>query len=295
MPPRVNIQILLLDDEPDFFDTVKDLLQNRIDSGRYILDYAENCNQAWEKIEEEPPDLLLLDIRLPDSDGFKFLKQLKEREIEIKVIIVSGHVNKSNLFGAIEEEKVSKFLPKDFKEDDLENTIEELFTSRQKKAKKAGLRYISELADQLSERQKYKLIISLASHLSINLLRDLQNQLSTFFGEAQNRENQLKKEREKKEKEEQERQKKDEQRRKEGKVPLSFLENCYIEVKDDRYVVLRWKKNKPGGGEQLKSRSIKKKDLEDPEAREILRRRTRKKIADSTLEKIFRHYDTQND
>lgn len=291
MPPRLTTKILLLDDEPDFFEAVKDLLIEQIESGKYLLDYAENCNQALKSIEDEPPDLLLLDIALPDRDGFTFLKELKEKNIDIKVIVISGHATRSNLMEAINE-KVLKFLPKDFTEEDLENLIEECIGFRQRKVKKTGLRNVLDLAEQLSEKQKYKLVATITSTLSTQLITKLQNELSNFVLEAEIRENELQTKRNRELAAEQARKQKDEQRRREGKVPLSFLEKAYVEVKEDKYLILRWKKT-DNNGDRLRSRSIKSKDLEDPEAREIIRERTKKRLSESALMKIFQHYESQ--
>jgi len=238
MPPRLTTKILLLDDEPDFFEAVKDLLIEQIESGKYLLDYAENCNQALKSIEDEPPDLLLLDIALPDRDGFTFLKELKEKNIDIKVIVISGHATRSNLMEAINE-KVLKFLPKDFTEEDLENLIEECIGFRQRKVKKTGLRNVLDLAEQLSEKQKYKLVATITSTLSTQLITKLQNELSNFVLEAEIRENELQTKRNRELAAEQARKQKDEQRRREGKVPLSFLEKAYVEVKEDKYLISR--------------------------------------------------------
>lgn len=62
------------------------------ESNKYKVDVAVNGSQAMHKIKNEKPDLILLDIMLPDIDGFTILKRLKLHQptAAIPVIIVSA-------------------------------------------------------------------------------------------------------------------------------------------------------------------------------------------------------------
>lgn len=80
--------ILVVDDEPDIRDLVKDILQ---DEG-YELDTAENGEAARIALRERRPDLILLDIWMPDIDGISLLKEWSEEQsLPCPVIIMSGH------------------------------------------------------------------------------------------------------------------------------------------------------------------------------------------------------------
>jgi two-component system, NtrC family, nitrogen regulation response regulator NtrX len=81
--------VLVVDDEPDIRDLVKDILE---DEG-YQVDIAENGEVAKEKLRQRRPDVLLLDIWMPDIDGITILKQLTENEetLSFPVIMMSGH------------------------------------------------------------------------------------------------------------------------------------------------------------------------------------------------------------
>lgn len=65
----------------------KDLLE----SDGYIADSADHPDLALKKLRENPPDLVLLDVRLPDRDGFQVLKEIKHdpKIRHLPVIMVS--------------------------------------------------------------------------------------------------------------------------------------------------------------------------------------------------------------
>ena len=81
--------VLVVDDEPDIRDLVQDILE---DEG-YQVAVAENGATAREKLRLRRPDVLLLDIWMPDIDGITILKQLTENEenLSFPVIMMSGH------------------------------------------------------------------------------------------------------------------------------------------------------------------------------------------------------------
>ncbi|WP_456413215.1 sigma-54-dependent transcriptional regulator [Thiolapillus sp.] len=80
--------ILVVDDEPDIRDSVKDILE---DEG-YGVSLAENGEAARVALRERRPDLILLDIWMPDIDGISLLKEWSEGDgLPCPVIIMSGH------------------------------------------------------------------------------------------------------------------------------------------------------------------------------------------------------------
>jgi DNA-binding NtrC family response regulator len=80
--------ILVVDDEPDIRDLVKEILE---DEG-YEVTTAENGKTAQEARRARRPDLVLLDIWMPDIDGISLLKEWSEGDLlPCPVIIMSGH------------------------------------------------------------------------------------------------------------------------------------------------------------------------------------------------------------
>jgi len=83
-------RILVVDDEPDIRATIKDILE---DEG-YLVETAESAASAREARRRQRPDVILLDIWMPDLDGISLLREWSERGgLPCPVIMISGHGN----------------------------------------------------------------------------------------------------------------------------------------------------------------------------------------------------------
>jgi UDP-3-O-acyl N-acetylglucosamine deacetylase len=87
--PAVQKTILIVDDEDGVRDSVREVLT---DEGYRVLDTADGT-RVLAIIKEERPELVLLDIWMPQVDGIGLLKEIKSQEPEINVVMVSGHGN----------------------------------------------------------------------------------------------------------------------------------------------------------------------------------------------------------
>ena len=79
--------LLIVDDEPSILQSLGGLLS---DEG-FEVTTAANGYEALKTIEEESPDLVLLDIWMPGIDGIETLKEIKRENPNIQVIIITGH------------------------------------------------------------------------------------------------------------------------------------------------------------------------------------------------------------
>jgi two-component system nitrogen regulation response regulator NtrX len=84
----MSARILVVDDEPDIRFLLKDILE---DEG-YLVDVAEHAKAANEKRTANKPDLVLLDIWMPEVDGVTLLKEWKSSKADTcPVVMMSGH------------------------------------------------------------------------------------------------------------------------------------------------------------------------------------------------------------
>jgi two-component system nitrogen regulation response regulator NtrX len=95
-------RILIVDDEESIVQTLADILR---DEGFEVW-CASDGNQALTRIQTEVPDVVLLDIWLPQMDGIEALRALKEMRSDVEVIVMSGH---GNIETAVKATKLGAF------------------------------------------------------------------------------------------------------------------------------------------------------------------------------------------
>ena len=80
--------VLIVDDEPDIRELVREILE---DEG-YAVVVAEDVASAREALKERQPDLVLLDIWMPEQDGVSLLKEWRDQGmLNFPVVMISGH------------------------------------------------------------------------------------------------------------------------------------------------------------------------------------------------------------
>ena len=83
-----NPRILVVDDEAD----IRDLLQEILTEEGYTVDVAANAAEARAAGVRQPPDLVLLDIWMPDTDGISLLREWQQSQtLTAPVVMMSGH------------------------------------------------------------------------------------------------------------------------------------------------------------------------------------------------------------
>ena len=95
-------QILIVDDDPIFSELLKEVLQEQ----DYGISLAGNGRQALEQLERGQPDLLLLDVTMPDISGLQILSQVRTEHPEITVVMISGQ---STIKDAVEAIKLGAY------------------------------------------------------------------------------------------------------------------------------------------------------------------------------------------
>ena len=86
-------RILVVDDEPDFCLIV----QGQLEKEGFEVDVAYNGVEGLEKVQENPPDAIVLDVMMPEKDGYEVCKELKDDDkfCDIPVLLltaVASHV-----------------------------------------------------------------------------------------------------------------------------------------------------------------------------------------------------------
>jgi DNA-binding NtrC family response regulator len=84
-----EFRVLLVDDETEFLETlVKRLKKRKLD-----VTSAESGKEALTILLENPIDVVVLDVRMPDMDGLETLREIKKIRPSVEVIMLTGHAN----------------------------------------------------------------------------------------------------------------------------------------------------------------------------------------------------------
>ncbi len=122
-----QIKILLVDDEDDFVKSLSERMQMRdLDT-----DVALNGEQALEILDEDVPDVMVLDFKMPGIDGIEVLKRVRKSYPDVQVIMLTAHGSEKN-----EQEArrlgVFEYLHKPTGINKLVETIKKAYTSKKK-------------------------------------------------------------------------------------------------------------------------------------------------------------------
>jgi len=107
------IRILIVDDAAFMRMMIKDILTK---NGYHVVGEAQDGRQAVEKYKELQPDLVTMDITMPEMDGIQALKLIREYDPNAKVIMCSAMGQQAMVIDAIQA-GAKDFIVKPFQAD----------------------------------------------------------------------------------------------------------------------------------------------------------------------------------
>ncbi len=117
-----NKKVLVVDDEPDTLELVKLVLE----SGGFKAYLANNGMDALAQIDEVKPDLVLLDIMMPDMDGWDVFRKIKEKNSHIPVAILTAKAQNIDKLLGLHVLKADDYITKPFGKNELINKAKKL-------------------------------------------------------------------------------------------------------------------------------------------------------------------------
>jgi two-component system response regulator DegU len=97
---KIMIKAMLADDHVLVREGIKHLLE--YDGSVEVIQEANNGVECIEKLADVSPDILLLDINMPDMNGIEVLEELKRREHPVKILILTVHNEIEYLIRAVD-------------------------------------------------------------------------------------------------------------------------------------------------------------------------------------------------
>jgi two-component system nitrogen regulation response regulator NtrX len=137
-------RILVIDDEA----SIRDSLRVTLEYADYEVIGAATGQDGLALAERESPDLVLLDIKMPGTDGMEVLNRIHARDETLPIIMISGHGTTSTAVDAVKM-GAEDFLDKPFDTDVLLFRIEKVLKSRQQRDENRSLKKAIEVRHQM--------------------------------------------------------------------------------------------------------------------------------------------------
>ncbi|MEA5127148.1 MAG: response regulator [Proteiniphilum sp.] len=162
----INRNILVIDDNL----TVCLMLKSWLIKKGFSVETAASVKEAKQKVKEQPFDLILSDIRMPDADGFSFLSWVKKYDSDILVIMMTGYADIESAVESMKSGAVD-YISKPIEPEQLFKKIDEAFTLQERVLKQnrfsddfikfPGEEYkqLYQQLDQTAENNQHRLII----------------------------------------------------------------------------------------------------------------------------------------
>lgn len=114
-------KILIIDDERPLCEL---LLEALCMQGPYHVDHAMNGQEGYEKYKALLPDLVVMDIHMPQMDGYESSRRIKAFDPHAKILVVTGNTTDVRARQAMKEGIAMKLLQKPFRLKELSRLIE---------------------------------------------------------------------------------------------------------------------------------------------------------------------------
>ncbi|MGH2429408.1 MAG: sigma-54-dependent transcriptional regulator [Candidatus Limnocylindria bacterium] len=139
--------VLVVDDDADVRTLLADLLQGE----GYKVRQAKSAAEAEASVAKDPPDLVMMDVQLPDMDGIGLLRKLKLEHADLEVIVMTAFGSSSTAIKAMEHGAYD-YVTKPFEIDDLLATLKRVFEHADMASEVSALRL--ELGKSAAQRER---------------------------------------------------------------------------------------------------------------------------------------------
>ncbi len=129
------MHVLIVDDD----EVLRDLMARELTRSGSRVSQAADAARALKKLREDEPDVVLLDLMLPDRPGIEVLKQVKEERPDVEVVVLTAHGTVDTALAAMKL-GANDYLQKPCHLQDLEVALHRAHARRQLSAENARLR-----------------------------------------------------------------------------------------------------------------------------------------------------------
>ena len=121
-------RIICIEDEPEMIDLIQLILNRR----GYKVTGAAGGKEGIQMVRDTHPDLVLLDLMMPDMDGWEVYQQMKADETtrNIPVIVVTAKAQNIDKVLGLHIAKVDDYIAKPFSPQELIDSVEKIFSPK---------------------------------------------------------------------------------------------------------------------------------------------------------------------
>ena len=124
--PMALKHVLVVDDQP----TMRLMLRKFLETASYRVTEANSAEVAFAAVKSDPPDVILLDLKMPGLDGHDVLKTLKaDKAFKIPVMVLTGQTNWIDVDASVDE-GADAYMTKPVTRDQLLIKVEELLGTK---------------------------------------------------------------------------------------------------------------------------------------------------------------------
>ncbi len=129
---KQSIRLAYIEDEAEMIDLVRLILNRR----GYTVLGANGGREGLDLVRKELPDLVLLDLMMPDMDGWDVYHQIKSEALtrDIPVIVITAKAQDIDKILGLRVAKVEDYISKPFSPQELIDRIEQVLSKRQETA-----------------------------------------------------------------------------------------------------------------------------------------------------------------
>ena len=135
LAPQAAATLLIVDDEPGILSSLRRLLR----PAGYKIHTAESGPIGLQVLEQEPVDLVISDMRMPEMNGAQFLEQVRLRWPGTTRILLTGYADVSSTIEAINRGEIYRYISKPWDDNDLTLIVHQALEHRRLQNENARL------------------------------------------------------------------------------------------------------------------------------------------------------------
>jgi DNA-binding NtrC family response regulator len=128
--------VLVVDDDPD----IREVLRDRLESLGCEVSVASDGKEGLELLQQQNPQMILLDIEMPEMNGLEVLREIRKRETDVTVVMITAYGTIERAVQAMKEGAYD-FIPKPFEPDHVALIVQKAL---EREGLKRGVEILSE-------------------------------------------------------------------------------------------------------------------------------------------------------